>query len=74
MRTRGYLGTSNKVELCHTLCKLKERTKDEQVFTLFQYMNTIQCKYNSVFILRTSHLGALVKYTSILEENKLVSN
>ena len=37
-------------------------------------MTTIQCKYNSVLILRAGQLGALVKYTSRLEENKLVSN
>ena len=37
-------------------------------------MITIQCKYNSVLILRAGQLGALVKYTSRLEENKLVSN
>ena len=33
-------------------------------------MTTIQCKYNSVLILRAGPLGALVKYTSRLEGNK----
>ena len=37
-------------------------------------MITIQCKYNSVLILRAGQLGTLVKYTSRLEEDKLVSN
>ena len=38
------------------------------------YMITINCKYNSVLILRAGQLGELVKYTSWLEGNKLVSN
>ena len=37
-------------------------------------MIIIKCKYNSVLILRASQLGALVKYTSRFEGNKLVSN
>ena len=37
-------------------------------------MITIECKYNSVLILRAGQLGALKKYTSRLEGNKLISN
>ena len=37
-------------------------------------MTTIQCKYNSVLKLRVGQLGVLLKYTSRLEEKKLVSN
>ena len=37
-------------------------------------MIVIHCKYNSVLILRAGKLGALVKCTSRLEGNKLVSN
>ena len=37
-------------------------------------MIVIHCKYNSVSILRAGQVGALVKYTSILEGNKLVGN
>ena len=35
---------------------------------------TIKCKYNSLLILHAGQLGELVKYTSRLKENKLVSN
>ena len=37
-------------------------------------MIVIPCKYNSVLILRAGQLGALVKYTSRLKENNLISN
>ena len=37
-------------------------------------MIVIHCKYNSVLLLRAGQLGELVKHTSRLEENKLVSN
>ena len=37
-------------------------------------MIVIHCKYNSVPILRAGQVGAQVKYTSILEGNKLVGN
>ena len=37
-------------------------------------MITIQWKYNSVLILRAGQLGALIKYTSRLEGNDIVSN
>ena len=40
----------------------------------YNSMTTIQYKNNSVLMLRAGQLGALVKYTSRLEENKLVSN
>ena len=36
-------------------------------------MITIQWKYNSVLILRAGQLGALIKYTSRLERNNIVS-
>ena len=35
---------------------------------------TIKCKYNSLLILHSGQLGALLTYISRLEENKLVIN
>ena len=49
--------------VCYTIIQCKNYSK-----------TTIQCKYYRVLILRAGQLGALVKYTSRLEENKLVSN
>ena len=40
----------------------------------YNSMIIIESKYNSVLILPAGQLGALVKYTSRLEGNKLVSN
>ena len=40
----------------------------------YNSMIFIHCKYNSVIILCAGQLGALVKYTSKLEGNNLVSN
>ena len=48
--------------VCYTIIQCKNYSK-----------TTIQCKYYRVLILRAGQLGALVKYTSRLE-NKLVSN
>ena len=58
-----------------TIWNLSFKKSRFQMFPDFDwsYNRSPLCKYNSVLILRASKLGALVKYTSRLEENKLVS-
>ena len=50
--------------------------QDSKCYTIIQCksMINIECKYNSMLILGAGQLGTLVKYTSRLEGNKLVSN